>query len=50
MGTILFAINHLDTVIAGAATATTWIKIGVTYLAPFCVANIGALLATHRAP
>jgi hypothetical protein len=48
VGTILFAINHLDTVLRGQATAGTWIEIGVTYLVPFAVANIGVLLATCR--
>lgn len=48
VGTILFAINHLDTVLSGAATATTWIKTGITYLVPFTVANIGLLVGTHR--
>lgn len=48
VGTVLFAINHLDTVLAGAATTGTWVKTGLTYLVPFVVANIGVLLATHR--
>lgn len=43
-------INHLDTVLAGAATATTWVKIAVTYLVPFVVANIGLLLGTRDRP
>ncbi len=50
VGTILFLINHLDTVLAGAATAQTWIKIAVTYLVPFTVANIGLLLGSRRPP
>lgn len=48
VGTVLFAINQLDTVLAGRATSGTWIKIGVTYLVPFVVANVGVLLASHR--
>lgn len=48
VGTILFAINQLDVVLAGQATTGTWIKIGVTYLVPFCVANVGILIASHR--
>lgn len=50
VGTVLFAINHLDTVLAGKATAETWIKVGLTYLVPFIVANIGLLLGSHRPP
>jgi len=48
VGTILFAINQLDVVLSGRATTGTWLKIGLTYLVPFCVANIGVLLACHR--
>jgi len=48
VGTVLFAINQLDTVLAGHATTATWVKTGLTYLVPFCVANIGLLLGCHR--
>jgi hypothetical protein len=47
VGTILFAINQLNVVIDGQATAVTWIKAGVTYLVPFAVANVGILIATR---
>ena len=48
VGTVLFAINHLDTVLSGHATTGTWVKVGITYLVPFAVANIGLLLGSHR--
>ena len=48
VGTILFAINQLNVVIDGQATAVTWIKTGVTYLVPFAVVNLGILIATRR--
>jgi hypothetical protein len=48
VGTILFAINQLDVVLAGHATTVVWIKIGATYLVPFCVSNIGLLVGLHR--
>jgi hypothetical protein len=48
VGTVLMLINHLDTIVAGDATSTTWAKVGVTYLVPFTVANLG-LLAGKRA-
>jgi hypothetical protein len=48
VGTILFVINQLDTVLRGDATAGTWVKTGVTYLVPFAVANVGLLLGSHR--
>jgi membrane protease YdiL (CAAX protease family) len=48
VGSVLFAINHLDTVLEGAATTATWVKAGVTYLVPFVVSNVGLLVGTHR--
>lgn len=48
VGTILFAVNHLDVVLAGGATTSLWIKVGLTYLVPFCVSNWGILVATRR--
>jgi hypothetical protein len=48
VGTVLFAINQLDVVVTGRATAATWIKAAVTYLVPFTVSNLGILTATHR--
>jgi hypothetical protein len=48
VGTVLFAINQLNVVLAGDATPLVWIKTGVTYLVPFAVANVGILIATHR--
>ena len=50
VGTILFAINQLDVVLAGHVTTTTWIKIVVTYLVPFCVSNIGLLIGAANTP
>lgn len=48
VGTILFAINQLDVVLAGRATAAVWAKVALTYLVPFCVSNWGILVATRR--
>lgn len=48
IGTILFSINHLDTVVGGHATTSTWVKGTLTYLVPFCVSNYGVLVATRR--
>jgi hypothetical protein len=51
VGTVLFAINQLDVVLAGRASAGTAVKILLTYLVPFCVANFGIVHATassHR--
>lgn len=48
VGTALFVINQLDTVIAGNASAATWAKVALTYLVPFCVANYGLLVGQRR--
>lgn len=50
VGTVLFCINQLDVVVGGNATAATWLKSALAYAVPFCVANYGALTATHRQP
>lgn len=47
VGTVLFAINHLDEVLSGKATGVTWIKIAVTYLVPFTVSNLGLLVGSR---
>ncbi len=49
VGTVLFAINQLDVVVSGRATLVVWLKVALTYLVPFCVANYGFLVATRRA-
>ena len=49
VGTVLFCINHLDVVVRGDASTSVWVKSGVTYLVPFCVANAGVLVASRRA-
>jgi hypothetical protein len=48
VGTILTAINQLDVILRGDATAITWIKCGLNYCVPFVVSNLG-LLAGKRA-
>jgi hypothetical protein len=49
-GSILFAINHLDEVILGHASAAVWLKGALTYLVPFSVSNLGVLVASRRRP
>ncbi len=48
VGTILFFINQADVVFGGRASTATWIKIGLSYLVPFFVANYGIVLASRR--
>jgi hypothetical protein len=47
-GTVLFFINQVDVVMSGRATALVWLKVGLTYLVPFCVSNYGIVVASHR--
>jgi hypothetical protein len=48
VGTVIFAINQLDVVLRGQATALTCLKAALTYLVPFCVSNYGILVATRK--
>lgn len=48
VGTLLFAINQLDVVVRGQATAWVWFKTGLTFIVPFCVSNLGILVATNE--
>ena len=48
VGTAFFAMNQLEGVIAGRATALLWLKAGLTYLTPMVVSNVGMLSATHQ--
>lgn len=47
VGTVLFAINQLNVVVAGHASTVVWLKTGLTYLVPFAVSNVGILIATR---
>jgi putative exporter of polyketide antibiotics len=48
VGTILCAINQLDVLLAGRVTGITWLKIALTYLVPFLVANYGIVSASRH--
>lgn len=50
VGTVLFLINHLDAVLRGQASTSTWVATGLSYVVPFLVANTGLLVARRRAP
>lgn len=47
VGTVLVAINQGDVILAGEMP--NWLKIGLTYLVPYCVATYGAVLAKQAA-
>ena len=48
VGTVFFAMNQLDVILDGRATAAVWIKAALTYLTPLIVSNFGILSATRR--
>lgn len=50
IGTVFVAMNQLDLILSGKATVVVWLKVGLTYLTPLCVSNLGILSATHRRP
>lgn len=47
VGTVLFAINHLDEVLMGKADRVIWAKSAITYLVPFIVSNLGLLVGSR---
>lgn len=50
VGTVLFCINQVDVVATGHASAMTWLKVGLTYLVPFCVSNYGVVVGHVARP
>jgi hypothetical protein len=48
IGTLFVAMNQLEIILSGDATAIVWFKVALTYITPFCVSNLGILAATHR--
>jgi hypothetical protein len=47
VGTVLFAINQLDVVVAGQVTPLVVAKIALTYLVPFSVSAYSSLAASR---
>ena len=48
IGTLFVAMNQLELILSGHATFIVWLKVGLTYLTPLCVSNLGILSATYR--
>ena len=48
VGLVLTAINHLDVILRGDATAITWVKTGLNFCVPFVVSNLGLLAGRER--
>ena len=50
IGTVFVSMNQLEPILSGHATFIVWVKVGLTYVTPLCVSNLGILSATHRRP
>jgi hypothetical protein len=48
VGSVFFTMNQLSVVVTGHATAIVWLKVGLTYLTPLLVSNLGILSATRQ--
>ncbi|MCA1680517.1 MAG: nitrate/nitrite transporter NrtS [Actinobacteria bacterium] len=48
VGVVLTAINQLDVILAGDATAATWLKSALNFVVPFVVSNLGLLSGRGR--
>jgi hypothetical protein len=48
VGSLFFAMNQLDVIMADRATALVWAKVALTFLTPLVVSNIGMLSATRK--
>jgi hypothetical protein len=49
VGCVLTVINQLDVLVEGKATALTGVKIGLNFVVPFIVSNLGVLAGTRTA-
>ncbi|MBB2497677.1 class I SAM-dependent methyltransferase [Amycolatopsis echigonensis] len=49
VGTVLSLVNQGSTILAGTATASTWIRVAVNYTVPFIVASVGYLAGRRTA-
>ncbi|MBK7949187.1 MAG: nitrate/nitrite transporter NrtS [Deltaproteobacteria bacterium] len=47
VGTTLVAINYTDRFLAGTLSSFDWIKMGLTYLVPYCVSTYAAVEAVR---
>ena len=50
VGTILTAINQLDTFVGGHYSSWIWLKVVMNCVVPFCVSSAGYITASRRAP
>lgn len=50
VGVILTAINQVDVILSGSATAFTWVKCALNFVVPFVVSNVGLLSGRGPGP
>ena len=48
VGCILALINHGDALLSGSVTLTEWIKIGLTFMVPYCVSTFASVQAIRH--
>ena len=48
VGLILAVLNHGDRLITGTADLTTWLKIMLTFLVPYCVSTYSSVMAVRE--
>lgn len=48
VGLVLAVLNHGDSLVAGTADGTTWLKIVLTFLVPYCVSTYSSVLAVRE--
>ena len=48
VGCVLAAINHGDTLLAGAMTGSAWLKVALTFAVPYCVSTISSVQAIRH--
>ena len=49
VGTILTAINQLDTFVGGRYSGWIWVKVAMNYVIPFGVSSAGYIIAARKA-
>lgn len=50
VGTVLSAVNQGEVLLSGAGGTGTWVRIGINFLVPFCVASVGFLSGCRTRP
>jgi hypothetical protein len=46
-GLILFLINQLEPALRDPGSVSTWVRSGLCFVVPFCVSNVGLLMASR---